>query len=477
MKTLILWFRRDLRLSDNPALRAAVDVAETVIPVFIHAPEEEGQWAPGEAARWWQHESLASLADRLAESGSRLILRRGSTREVLADLLAETGAEGVYWNRLYEPALVERDRSIKQWLRAEGHEARSFQAALLVEPWAMRTGKGEPYRVFTPFWRAFGKRGSPRSPRRKPGTLRPATNWPRSESLQALGLLPAVRWYPRLASCWQPGEAGAEAALTRFLDRGLSSYHEDRDRPAVDGISRLSPHLHHGELSPFQAWQRVSERLAAQAALTQGGEAWLRELVWREFAHHVLFEFPHTPEAPLYERWADFPWREDHQPLLRAWQRGETGYPIVDAGMRELWHSGFMHNRVRMVAASLLVKNIRAPWLAGARWFWDTLVDADLANNTMGWQWSAGCGADAAPYFRIFNPFTQSRRFDGDGAYIRRWLPELARLPDKALHAPHEAEASLLQAAGVRLGKDYPRPVVDYRESRAAALAAAKQLR
>ena len=477
MQTVLLWLRRDLRLSDNPALSAAVDQAERVIPVFIHAPDEEGSWQPGEASRWWLHQSLKALSARLSDLGSRLILRRGPSLEALQALVQETGAEAVFWNRLYEPLIVARDRRIKQALRQQGLAAQSFQSALLVEPWHLRTGKGEAYRVFTPFWRALQKRETPRAPVKIPRTLRTPSRWPGTEALPALGLLPSTPWYPKLEDHWQPGEQGAARALQGFMDRGLARYHEGRDLPAEDGVSRLSPHLHFGEISPFQLWQKINEVMAARSALLRGGEAWLRQLAWREFAHHILFEFPHTPDHAMYERWADFPWRDGHAPMLRAWQRGETGYPIVDAGMRELWATGYMHNRVRMIAASLLVKNIRAPWQAGARWFWDTLVDADLANNSMGWQWSAGCGADASPWFRIFNPFTQSRRFDPSGVYLRRWLPELAGLSDKQIHAPHELDEASLSAAGVRLGKEYPRPVVDYRASREQALEAAKSLR
>lgn len=476
MQSLLLWFRRDLRLSDNPALRAAVDRARTVIPVYIHAPEEEGDWAPGAASRWWLHESLRALQAELASKGSRLIIRAGPTREALAALLAETGADGVVWNRLYEPAVVDRDRRIKQWLRHEGYRAESFRGALLVEPWEMRTGKGQPYRVFTPFWRALARRGDPAAPLPRPRILRPPDGWPLSEPLEGLDLPPRVRWDRKLARHWTPGEGGAAAAVDRFLEGAMGRYDEGRDRPGEDGVSRLSPHLHFGEISPHQAWHRVQSRVAGEAAVAAGGQAWLRQLAWREFAHHVLFEFPHSADRPLYERWQAFPWRESHGAMLRAWQRGETGYPLVDAGMRELWETGYMHNRVRMVAASLLVKNIRAPWQLGARWFWDTLVDADLANNSMGWQWSAGSGADAAPYFRIFNPFTQSRRFDPAGRYIRRWVPELAGLPDRDIHAPHEAKPMVLEAAGVRPGRDYPLPVVDYRRSREEALAAAREV-
>lgn len=477
MQSVLLWFRRDLRLADNPALRAALEDAETVIPVYIHAPEEEGDWAPGAASKWWLHESLSALADELADQGSRLVIRHGPSASTLVRLLAETGAGGVYWNRLYDPAPVARDRGIKQELREAGYRAESFRGALMVEPWELRTGQGEPYRVFTPFWRAFAKRGDPVAPLPSPRTLRPPGRWPDSGSIESLGLLPRVRWDRKFRHYWTPGEAGAAAALDRFLDGPVADYADGRDQPGDDGVSGLSPHLHFGEISPHQAWHQVQSRIAGDAAAAAGGQAWLRQLVWREFAHHILFAFPHSADEALYSRWSRFPWREKHESMLAAWQRGETGFPIVDAGMRQLWETGYMHNRVRMIAASLLVKNIRAPWQKGARWFWDTLVDADLANNSMGWQWSAGSGADAAPYFRIFNPFTQSRRFDPAGHYIRRWVPELAGLPDKPIHAPHEAPARVLGEAGLRLGRDYPEPVVDYRQSRAEALEAARKMR
>ncbi|MCP1727984.1 deoxyribodipyrimidine photo-lyase [Natronospira proteinivora] len=478
MKTVILWFRRDLRLADNPALRAAVEEAERVIPVYLHAPEEEAQWAPGGASCWWLHASLQALSQDLAAKQSRLIIRRGqSSLSLLRELIDETGAEGVYWNRLYEPLIVERDRSVKAALREQGVNAKSFRAHLLREPWEMRTGKGEPYRVFTPFWRTLAKQGDPPQPLRQPPTLRPPGQWPSRQTVAELGLLLRPRWDRKLHDLWQPGEAGAALALDHFLDGAMAVYKDGRDLPAESDTARLSPHLHFGEISPHQAWHRARARMAGQARLSEGGEAWLRQLAWREFAHHVLFEFPHSSDEPLYERWAGFPWREGYQPLLRAWQRGETGFPIVDAGMRELWATGYMHNRVRMIAASLLVKNIRAPWQEGARWFWDTLVDADLANNSMGWQWSAGSGADAAPYFRIFNPWTQSKRFDPQGRYIRRWVPELAELPDRDIHTPQASAPAILAAAGIQLGRDYPEPIIDYKTSREEALAAARAIR
>ncbi len=463
MNTAIVWFRRDLRLSDNPALVAAAEEADAVIPVYIWSPEDEGEWAPGGAQRWWLHRSLAALGQVLEDRGSRLIIRRGPAREALAGLVAETGAGGVFWNRLYDPALVERDTRIKSDLAGAGVEARSFKAGVLFEPREIRTGQGGPYRVFTPFWRACQKHPEPAAPLKPPSHLPAPADWPSGHAVEALGLLPDIPWHESLEAAWTPGESGAHGRLGAFVQHGLIGYGEDRDRPDREGVSRLSPYLHHGELSPRQAWHAVAAQRGE--APEKDVEAWLRELGWREFAHHVLFHFPRTPSEPMHEKYAAFPWREDHEEMLEAWRRGRTGIPVVDAGMRQLWSTGWMHNRVRMIVASLLVKNIRAPWQAGARWFWDTLVDADLASNTMGWQWSAGCGADAAPYFRIFNPVTQGEKFDPEGKYVKRWVPELGDVPAKYVHRPWE-----------RPPPGYPAPVVDLKSSREEALAALKSI-
>lgn len=463
MKLAIFWFRRDLRLTDNPGLCAALEAAEAVLPVYLWSPGDQGEWAPGGASRWWLHHSLARLDEALRAQGSRLLLRSGPAAEALGKLIADTGAQGVFWNRLYEPALVERDTALKSRLTETGIEARSFKAALLHEPWELETGKGDPYRVFTPFWKAALQRPEPAAPLAAPRELKAPRRWPAGEPLDALGLLPSIRWDGGLGETWQPGEAGALRQLDDWCEARLGDYAAERNRPDRDGTSALSPHLHLGELSPRQAWHAAAARRAELAE--RGIECWLRELGWREFAHHVLYHFPHTPAAPMYEKYAAFPWRENHEAMLEAWQRGRTGIPIVDAGMRQLWTTGWMHNRVRMIAASLLVKNIRAPWQAGARWFWDTLVDADLANNTMGWQWTAGSGADAAPYFRIFNPVTQGEKFDPDGAYVKRWVPELAGVPADAIHRPSP-----------HLAKGYPGPVVDLAASRQDALAALRSI-
>lgn len=468
MKLAIFWFRRDLRLADNPGLSAALERYDRVLPVYLWSPEDEGEWSPGGAARWWLRRSLASLDDSLRELGSRLLLRSGPAGETLPALVRESGAQAVFWNRLYDPALVARDTAIKARLREMDVEAGSFQAGLLFEPWTLATGKGEPYRVFTPFWKAALKQPEPEPPLPAPKALKAPARWPQGVSLErlgeTLGLSPQQRWHESLEQHWQPGEPAALTRLDAWCEGALDRYGEGRNRPDRDETSGLSPFLHHGELSPRQAWHAAGahrDRLAERDL-----DTWLRELGWREFAHHVLYHFPRTPTEPMYEKYAAFPWRDNHQSLLAAWQQGRTGIPLVDAGMRQLWATGWMHNRVRMVVASLLVKNIRAPWQAGAQWFWDTLVDADLANNTLGWQWSAGSGADAAPYFRIFNPVTQGEKFDPQGRYVKRWVPELADLPATLVHRPWEQPPA-----------DYPAPIIDLKQTREEALAALASLR
>ena len=474
----LLWFRQDLRLADNPALLAAIARGAPIIPVFIHAPDEEADWTPGAAARWWQHRSLEALAESLQRCGTRLVLRHGPTLPCLRELITETNAAAVLWNRRYEPAVIARDRDLKRQLRAAGLEADSYNAALLAEPWEVQNQSGRPYQVFTPFWRHLLKQLQPAAPLPAPKVLAPPARWPRSDNLAQLCMLPRIRWYEGMQGSWTPGERGAQQQLEQFVDEAFFSYLDARERPAVAGTSRLSPHLHHGEISPRQIWHGVA---AAATRRRIDPAEWrssqfLTELGWREFAHHLLYHFPHTPLEPLRAEFKSFPWRRDAS-ALAAWQSGRTGVPLVDAGMRQLWATGWMHNRVRMVVASFLVKNLLLPWQDGARWFWDTLVDADLAANTLGWQWSTGCGADAAPYFRIFNPVSQGARFDPQGLYVRRWVPELARLPDAHIHAPWEAAPAVLAAASIALGETYPAPIVDLKASRTAALTAYRAMR
>lgn len=460
----LLWFRRDLRLTDNPALVRAMSTG-AVIPVYIHAPEEDGDWRPGTASRWWLHRSLTALRQDLERRGSTLVIRHGPTLPCLQALLTETGAGHVCWNRLHEPAAAARDRAVENALQARGIAVAQFEATLLHAPGSVLTRGGDPYRVFTPFWRAcrameapFGVEPAPEripAPRMMPPGLRP----------DALDLLPQRDLQVSLAGHWQPGEAHALACLQHFLEGTAAEYDALRDCIGPDTTSRLSPYLHFGEIGPRQV-------LAACRAAGPGGatDGFLRQLGWREFAHHLLYHFPHTPTCPLDGRFDAFPWARPEPRILQAWQQGMTGVPLVDAAMRSLRESGWMHNRARMVVASLLTKNLGIHWLEGARWFWDTLVDADLANNTLGWQWTAGCGADAAPYFRVFNPVLQGERFDSGGAYVRNWVPELAKVPARYIHRPWEAPPRVLEAAGVRLGNTYPRPAVDLSRSRRQAL-------
>lgn len=472
MSATIVLFRNDLRLCDNPALDAAVRRGAPIVPLFIWSPDDEGAWPPGAASRFWLHQSLRALDRSLRRAGSRLILRRDRSAAALEALIRESGADAVYWGRRYEPAARARDDALESRLRANGIAVETFNSALLFEPWSVLNTKGDPFRVFTPYWKACLASAGPAEPLRAPVRVPAPRVWPRSDTLESFELEPVVDWTAGIREAWDPGEHGARTQLERFLD-GVAGYEEGRDRPGAAGTSRLSPHLHFGEISPRSVWHAVCERTTFESrkGTMRGAEKFLRELGWREFAHHVLYHFPHTCDRPLRERFEYFPWSEDRQGL-RAWQQGRTGYPIVDAGMRELWHTGWMHNRVRMVVASFLTKHLLISWREGAKWFWDTLVDADLANNTLGWQWTAGCGADAAPYFRIFNPTNQGEKFDADGSYVRKWVPELERAPAEWIHKPWAASAAAREAAGIRIGDTYPPPMVDHAAARERALAA-----
>lgn len=479
----IVWFRLDLRLADNPALHAAAASGRAVVPVFIWSPPEEGRWHPGAASRWWLHYSLAELLDALAEHGSRLVLRSGDSLEVLRSIAAATGADSVFWNRRYEPAIRRRDDRVEQALADDGIEVRTFNSALLIEPEEVATKQGKPYQVFTPFWKTSqttvdAADVATRDVVDRPRTLKPPAHWPKSESLKSWNLVSAIPWAKEFPSWATPGEAAARKRLKRFVEQGaLLDYAVERDRPDHEGTSGLSVHLHFGELGPRQV--RVSLELFAHKGgppAKKAAEVFLRQLYWREFAHHLLFHFPKTTDEPLRSEYTDFAWKADRN-LLHAWQRGQTGYPIVDAGMRQLWRLGWMHNRVRMIVGSFLVKDLLISWREGAKWFWDTLVDADLANNTLGWQWIGGCGADAAPYFRVFNPTSQGEKFDPSGDYVRQYVPELAKLPAAWIHRPAEAPPEVLKHAGVELGTTYPRPIVDHAAARDEALAAWRAMR
>lgn len=386
----------------------------------------------------------------------------------MSDLLRETGADSVFWNRLYEPLAIRRDTELKSDLKDKGVTVRSFPGNLAFEPWTIRTGDDGPYRVFSPFMKACLRQGAPDQPLAAPESLVPPDDWPASDVLDSWALEPTTPdWAGGLREHWTPGETGAGRRLETFLDEALDGYAKSRDQMAGETTSRLSPYLHFGEISVRSIWRTLDHR-EAEGGLSVG--KFRAELIWREFAHHLLFHYPTLPEKNWRESFDAFPWVDD-QEALKAWQSGKTGYPLVDAGMRELWVSGYMHNRVRMVVASFLIKHLAIHWRHGADWFWDTLVDADLANNAASWQWVAGSGADAAPYFRIFNPVRQGQQFDADGTYVRRWLPVLQNLPDKYLHAPWTAPDAVLRDAGVKLGENYPKPIVDHAAARARALA------
>lgn len=477
MPTTVVWLRNSLRLADHAALTHAAERG-AVVPVFVWAPEEEGDWTPGGAHRWWLDGSLRALDASLRDKGSRLVVRQG---ESLAELLAvcETaGADRVVWQTRHAPTFRQRDADVRAGLEAAGVEVRQFAGRLLHDPEHIQTGSGGYYQVFGPFWRKVLAQTDISEPLAVPrlGETSGPETWPASVEIDGLGLSDiaqdGVGWASGMEIEWTPGEAGALDRLATFLGESLLDYPDGRDVPAAPDTSMLSPHLHWGEVSPRTVWH------AAQAKVSNGVtraavDKFLSEVGWREFSYHVLHHRPEMPDQPLKPKYAKMPW-ESRPDDLRAWQRGQTGYPLVDAGMRQLWTVGWMHNRMRMVTASFLTKDLLVRWQDGERWFWDTLVGGDLANNAMGWQWAAGSGADAQPFFRIFNPVSQSKKHDPDGAYIRRWVPELAELPTKHLHAPWEAPAGVLKKAGVTLGETYPRPMVDHAERRAVALEALK---
>jgi deoxyribodipyrimidine photo-lyase len=473
-RPVLLWLRQDLRLVDHPALTAAVKTGGPVIPVYVLDDETPGRWAMGGASRWWLGTSLPKLDAALRGLGSRLVVRRGTFVDEILRLVRETGAEGVYFSRSFEPWAVRLETSLKQHLETAGATAHRFAGTLLAEPEAARTQAGKPFRVYSPFARAVEALPALREPVPAPTRIPAPATWPDSVPIDALRLLPTrPDWAGGLRAAWTPGEAGASARLETFLAGPVTRYKELRDRPDIEATSRLSPHLHFGEISPATCWQATT-RVGVGSGSGKPGDGvakFRRELLWREFSYHLLHSNPDLPESPFRPEFASFPWKA-HEAALEAWQAGQTGYPIVDAGMRELWQTGYMHNRVRMIVASFLVKDLLIPWQDGQAWFWDTLVDADLANNAASWQWVAGCGADAAPYFRIFNPMKQGTTFDPEGAYVRRYLPALARLPAPHVHAPDSAPAAVLEAAGVVLGETYPLPIVDHGLARRQALEA-----
>ena len=453
---VIVWFRQDLRLSDNPALDAAAASGRPVIPLFIlHEASDGRPW--GAASRWWLDRSLRALDADLRARGSRLILRRGDPAVIVPALAEELGAQAV-WNRLYGAAAVTRDSDLKQQLGAS-----SFNGALLVEPWQVKTGAGGAFQVFTPFWKAARSAIPNADCLAAPGRMVAPALWPGSDALADWRLHPSrPDWSAGFEGT--PGEAGARRALSAFITGKLDGYAQGRDRPDMEATSRLSAHLHWGEIGPRQVRAAVLEAVDAGASAEQGDKV-LAELGWREFNHHLLYQYGALYQRNIRREFDRFPWRSDPA-ALAAWREGRTGYPIVDAGMRQLWATGYMNNRVRMIVASFLIKHLLVDWREGEAWFWDTLSDACAANNPANWQWSAGSGADAAPFFRVFNPVLQGERFDPNGDYVRRWVPELGNLPAKLIHRPWEADAP-----------GYPKPVVEHAAARARALEAFKAMR
>lgn len=463
---------RDLR-----GLNAALATGRPVLACYILDDESPGEWRMGGASRWWLHHSLTALTSDIEKTGGQLYLARGRTDTVLSRLAEQSGADRVFCSREYEPWARQLEEELHALLEDSGVELKRYSGSLLWEPESLSTLAGTPFKVFTPFWRKA---------RDLPVPLEPDTRirfavWPhsseRSESLSGWELLPSnPNWANAWGELWHPGERRANAKLEAFLKSTVGDYDIGRNYPARSVTSRLSGHLHFGEIAPARVFHAARQAAVANPGLQQETDKFLSELGWREFSHHLLFHFPTMPDEAFKADFAVFPWVGGAREL-RAWQEGKTGYPIVDAGMRELWQTGYMHNRVRMVAASFLCKHLLVDWRAGQRWFWDTLVDADLANNACGWQWVAGSGADASPYFRIFNPTTQGEKFDKQGDYVRHWVPELATLPDRYLHQPWAAPAQVLQDAGVKLPEHYPPPIVDHRDARAAALAAYADIR
>lgn len=447
---VILWLRQDLRLADQPALVAACHDGP-VIPVYVLDDETPGKHAMGGASRWWLHHSLTALAEALREKGSRLILRRGKGRDALAAIADEVGASRIHAIRHYEPWWVSAEEQLVETLDLVLHDGNQ-----LASPDLIRTGAGKPFKIYTPFWRALSHHMPPDEPLRRPATIPSPSRWPKTEALGDWGLLPSKPDWAKGFSDWRPGEDGAHASLEAFRDEA-SAYEERRNLPSEEGTSRLSPYLHFGEISPRQIWHRVAKA---------GGsvQTFLGEVAWRDYAQGIIRQFPDYGTANAREAFDALPWRtgKDAQADLRAWQTGRTGYPIVDAGMRQLWMTGWMHNRVRMITASFLIKHLLIDWREGERWFWDTLVDADYGNNSVNWQWTAGTGVDSNMFPRIMAPLSQSGKFDAAG-YIREWVPELAGLPDAAIHDPGESGAR---------PADYPEKLIGHREARERALAA-----
>jgi deoxyribodipyrimidine photo-lyase len=471
---VIIWFRQDLRTADNPAFTTALTRKQIIIPLYIYSADDS-KWSPGSGSRWWLQQTLHKLDISLRTLGSRLIVRLGEADSVLEQVANEVKAKRVFYNRRYDPQGIREQTTVEQNLIRKGIALESFNGSLLYEPELIKNRKGEPFKVFTPFWNACRESMAPATPLPAPKSLPSPASWPSSERIRFdEDEMDTMNWKAH----WAPGEDASKKLLRTFASKRVGNYKTDRDRPDIAGTSRLSPYLHFGEISPRQIWTRIQKFASGKdrVADKENASSYLRQLGWREFANYLLYHYPDTMDKPLRNKFANFPWKNNAK-MFNAWREGRTGYPLVDAGMRELAQTGWMHNRVRMIAASFLVKHLLIPWQRGAEWFWDRLVDADAANNTLGWQWVAGCGADAAPFFRIFNPIIQGAKFDPQGLYVRKWIPELHKLPNRWIYCPWEAPSENLANAEVKLGRTYPYPIVDHGLARQRALKAYDEIR
>ncbi|MEG7843813.1 deoxyribodipyrimidine photo-lyase [Bacillus mobilis] len=469
---IIVMFQKDFRLYDNPALFEATQSGE-VVPVYVH----DETFSMGSASKWWLHHAIIDVQKQLEALGSTLIIRKGNTQEEILSLIEQLGITAAYWNICYDPDRLQSNQKMKMMLERKGIICKKFNSHLLLEPWIIKKKDNTEYKVFTPFYNAFQKQVIPK-PISKVQRIKGGNSLPASLSVSELHLLPTIRWTSHIESMWEPTEEGAYKTCKKFFSSKLASYSEGRDFPNQNAHSMLAPYLSFGQISVRWMYHYlINKSTERQCSLFEKQvNSFIRQLIWREFSYYLLYHYPFTVYKPLNKSFEHFPWNNEEE-LLTVWQKGETGYPFIDAGMRELWQTGFMHNRARMAVSSFLVKHLLIPWQEGAKWFMDTLLDADIANNTMGWQWVAGSGADASPYFRIFNPITQGEKFDKDGEYIRKWVPELRDMPNKYIHKPWEAPEHMLQKANITLGHTYPLPVVDHKAARERALCAYKSMK
>ena len=471
-KLSIFWFRQDLRLADNPGLSEAISKG-IVLPIYIYDDINSNEYEMGSASKWWLHNSLEKLNDSL---NNKLSVYKGDALKILESLTKSYDVESISWNRCYEPWRIKRDKNIKSEIEKKGIEVNTFNGSLLWEPFNILKTDGTPYRVFSPYYRKGCLNAAPpRIPLKSPEISSLFKDEYNELTIEDLSLIPKVHWFDEMEKLWKPGEVGAQEKLYDFLDDGLVGYKEGRNFPSQKNVSQLSPHIHLGEISPNQVWYAAKQK-EDETGIEKDLAHFLSELGWREFSYNLLYHFPTLPRENLQKKFDNFPWQENTD-FSDKWKKGHTGYPIVDAGMRELWQTGYMHNRVRMIVGSFLVKNLLLHWHEGEKWFWDCLIDADLASNSASWQWVAGSGADAAPYFRIFNPISQGIKFDPEGEYTKKFLPELKDLPIKYLYSPWEAPADVLEQANIKLGENYPKPIVDLKESREKALDAFDKIR